>query len=61
MLKGFEWIIPVVTSVVMGVSFAFLIKYLRIRFHEHNIFKAVADLSLEFTYVRALSGHYEYV
>jgi len=61
MLKGFEWIIPVVTSLVMGVSLAFLIKYLRIRFYEHNIFKAVADLSLVFTYVRALSGHYEYV
>ncbi|WP_321324666.1 putative bifunctional diguanylate cyclase/phosphodiesterase [Thiomicrorhabdus sp.] len=61
MLHGFDWLLPIFASIVIGVGFAFLVKYLRIRFHEHNIFKAVVDLSLEFTYVRSLAGHYEYV
>lgn len=56
-----DWLTVVIASIIMGVIAAFTINVLRVKFKEYRIFKAVVELSLEFTYVRTLDGRYEYV
>ncbi|MDX1351396.1 MAG: EAL domain-containing protein [Thiomicrorhabdus sp.] len=54
-------LVPVAVSILLSVAVSFLQNFLKVKFQEHRIFKAVVDLSLEFTYVRTVNGSYEYV
>ena len=59
--KVINWFLVVFVSVLLGGMFSFVTKRARVVYQEHTIFKAVVDLSLEFTYVRTVDGNYEYV
>ena len=55
------WFLLICISVLLGGVISVALKWLSVRYQEYGIFKAVVDLSLEFTYVRTVNGNYEYV
>lgn len=55
------FVMPVLTSLLVALLLANVV-LLKSKFEqEHSLFKAVADFSLEFKYIRSVSGEYQYV
>jgi len=55
------FVMPVLTSLLVALLLANVV-LLKLKLErEHTLFKAVADFSLEFKYIRSVSGEYQYV
>ncbi|WP_130536643.1 putative bifunctional diguanylate cyclase/phosphodiesterase [Thiomicrorhabdus indica] len=55
------WAIPTLVIVLMVVVGGQLLKVLEWQKSESQLFKALTDFSLEFTYIRSVEGEYQYV
>lgn len=55
------WLIPFLVILLMVFIGGRLLKKLEVQQSESQLFRAITDFSLEFTYIRSVDGTYEYV